>query len=122
MAGNQKFYLRLAYTTDVPVSIWARPYFHGKQMFAGSNPSGKYNGSGEALGWFFLEQRGDEVDEIRIVAGDAGSGAPVVATYRVHVLRGSDHVVVEAEPGWLVDLRASSQAAFEKAYRAQQKE
>ena len=27
LGQNQNFYLRISYTTDEPVSIWARPYY-----------------------------------------------------------------------------------------------
>src|SRR3546814_9153816 len=60
---NQNYYLRIAYRADEPVHIWARPWFQGREVAAGSNPSPRYDaGSGEALGWFFLDP-GQQVDE-----------------------------------------------------------
>ncbi|MGQ0557510.1 MAG: hypothetical protein ACT4PN_16375 [Nitrospiraceae bacterium] len=54
LGKNQNFYLRLAYETDKPISIWARPYFKGKPAKAGSNTSLSYSGTGETFGWFFF--------------------------------------------------------------------
>ena len=54
LGKNQNFYLRLAYETDKPISIWARPYFKGKPVNAGSNTSPSYSGTGETFGWFFF--------------------------------------------------------------------
>ncbi len=77
LGRNQNFYLHLHYDTDQPASIWAQPYFEGKPVNAGSNPSRRYTGSGDALGWFFFMQPGEQVDEIRINAGNGSSaGTP----------------------------------------------
>jgi hypothetical protein len=91
LGRNHSFYLHLRYQTAQPVQIWARPYFHGKAVHAGSNPSRVYPaGSGEAIGWFFLFKPGTEVDEVRITAGDGSlGGTPVTAVYRVQIT-GSD--------------------------------
>src|SRR3546814_1297598 len=73
---NQNYNLRIAYRADEPVRIWARPWFQGREVAAGSNPSPRYDaGSGEALGWFFLAP-GQQVDEVRIRAGDGSRKAP----------------------------------------------
>src|SRR5215470_14493014 len=60
LSPNENFYVRLRYATDIPIKIWARPYFLGREVNAGSNPSRTYTGTGEALGWFFLMQSGDQ--------------------------------------------------------------
>ena len=71
LGSSQTFYMRIAYSTDTPVRIWARPYFEGREVNAGSNPSRVHEGEGEALVWFFfLGEPGQRVDEIRISAGD----------------------------------------------------
>src|SRR5690606_18811973 len=70
---NQSFYVRIAYRSDTPVGIWLHPMYQGQPARAGSNPSARYVGEGETLGWFFLMQPGDRVDEIRVVVGN-GSG------------------------------------------------
>lgn len=117
LAPNQNFYLRLAYDTDVPVQIWARPYFRGKEANAGSNPSQTYTGSGETFGWFFLMEAGDQVDEIRISAGDGGTRTtPVVATVRVHVTGGATAAAKGSEPAWIGEMTQRAEAAQRKAY------
>ena len=69
LGHNESFYVRIAYTSDEPVSLWARPYRNGKLVEkVMSNASAKYLGDGEALGWFALIGPG-EVDEVRILAG-----------------------------------------------------
>jgi hypothetical protein len=117
LARNQNYYVRLAYATDTPVRIWARPYFHGKPADAGSNPSQTYVGNGETFGWFFFSEPGGEVDEIRIQAGDGTSRAtPVVATLRVHVVGGS--VAAEAaEPDWVSAMKQRAATAQRAEYK-----
>src|SRR5687767_13494459 len=85
LGSGQTFFMRVAYSTDTPVRIWARPYFEGREVNAGSNPSHLYEGEGEALAWFFfLGEPGQQVDEIRISAGD-GSSAGTHELERVQV-------------------------------------
>lgn len=66
LGNNQTFYLHIGYSTDQPVKIWARPFFQGREVDAGSNPSRTYTGSGEALGWFFFMEPGQQVDEFAL--------------------------------------------------------
>jgi hypothetical protein len=119
LGKNQTFFLRLGYTTGEPVQIWARPFFEGREVAAGSNPSRSYTGSGEALGWFFFMQPGLQVDEVRITAGDgSNAGTRLVATHRIRIA-GSDRPAASAsEPGWLASLRQEDerlqQEEFEK--------
>jgi len=69
LGHQQSFNVRIAFSSDEAVSLWARPYRNGQQVKqAISNASLTYVGSGEALGWFALTEPGD-VDEIRIKAG-----------------------------------------------------
>ena len=115
---NQNFYLHLHYTTDRPIVIWARPYFHGEPVNAGSDGSFKYTDSGEALSWFFLLSKDAEVDEIRIAAGDGSqSGTPVVAKYPVR-LTGNGESGADPEPEWLPRLKARDAARERQAYEA----
>lgn len=116
---NQNYYLRIGYQSDETVRIWARPYFRGQPVQAGTNPSGLYAGSGEMLGWFFMMQPGDEVDEIRIRAGDGSeNGTQAVASYRVHIVAADQPAAPHAEPAWVVDLKqraaAEQQADYER--------
>jgi len=116
LGRNQNFSLRLAYSTDQPAGIWIAPYFQGKRVNAGSSPSQKYSGSGEAIAWFFLMQPGDQVDEIRITAGDGGTNTtPIVATYRVHVSGVTASGGDSSPPAWVAELRERANAAHQQA-------
>ncbi|HET9820179.1 MAG TPA: hypothetical protein VFP92_13545 [Rhodanobacteraceae bacterium] len=119
LADNQTFYVHMAYTSDRPVRIWARPYFNGKQANAGSNPSRVYPaGSGEALGWFFLSDPGTAVDEIRIRAGDGSPrNTSVVLTYPVWVEMGGGSAAAGPKPAWVDRLRAADKAAQDADYQ-----
>ena len=123
LAKNQTFYLRLAYDSDEPIGIWLHPYFRGKQADAGTSPSIRYTGKGQALAWFFLSEPGRRVDEIRIEAGDGGHDTAVVATYRVAVTQGTARIDpgspwAPTEPKWVSTLREQSNAQFEAGMRA----
>jgi hypothetical protein len=119
LARNQNFNLRLAYSSDQPVGIWVRPYFRGQPANAGTSPSPRYTGDGEMLAWFFLMQPGDEVDEIRITAGDGRvQSTPVVATYRVHVIGGSEASAGVAPPAWVTEMHAQARLAQQRAAEA----
>jgi hypothetical protein len=116
LGRNQNFYLHLGYTTDRPTSIWVQPYFQGREVGAGTSPSGTYTGSGDALAWFFLMQPGDEVDEVRIRAGDGSrNGTREVATHPVRVVGGSRPAAVETPPAWLVELKRQHEVAAREA-------
>jgi len=117
---NQNFYLHLHYTSDRPIVIWARPYFHGVPVNAGSSGSLKYTDSGEALSWFFLLSRDAEVDEIRIAAGDGSqNGTPVVMTYPIRLVGNDEDGGAGAEPEWLTRLKARDAMQQQQAYKAQ---
>ena len=117
---NKRFYLRLAYRSDEKIGIWVRPMFHGKPARAGSNPSGRYVGEGEALGWFFIMDTGAEVDEIRVVAGNGGgvgSGDEIVASLRVQMIGGEPAEATTAQPEWVDRLRGQADAALAELRR-----
>lgn len=121
LPDGRNFYLHLAYTSDAPVHIWVQPYFEGKAVRAGTSTSRAYPaGHGEALGWFFLFDRGTRVDEVKISAGDGSTrNTPVVASIPVDVTAGDATGETPAQPAWLVSLRerddAASRADYEKA-------
>jgi hypothetical protein len=119
LGRNQNFYLHLRYQVDRPVQIWARPYFQGKAVNAGSNPSRVYPaGSGEALGWFFLFKPGTQVDEVRVSAGDGSvKGTVVVATYPLQVTGGDQPAVARSAPEWVARLTALDAAAQKADYQ-----
>ncbi|MGB8377203.1 MAG: hypothetical protein WCE70_01865 [Rhodanobacteraceae bacterium] len=89
-------------------------------MPAGSNPSRSYGGSGEALGWLFPMQSVDQVDEIRISAGDDSTrGTQVLATYPVEIFASEDAPSERSRPAWVTALSAldgnAQRDAYEKA-------
>jgi hypothetical protein len=106
LARNQTFFVHIGYTTDEPVSIWARPFFRGREVTAGSNPSRSHTGSGETLGWFFFMEPGKQVDEIRITAGDGtDAGTHLIATHPVRITGSDRPAASTSEPDWLATLR-----------------
>ena len=108
LGRNETFYLRLAYDSDKPIGIWARPYYRGQPANAGNNGSYSYTGKGEALGWFFFSGNHGEVDEVRITAGDGSiAGTPVVLTYPVHVMASEHQMDAEAAPDWVARQKAA---------------
>ena len=114
--GHQEYlWVRIEYTSDEPISLWARPYRNGNEVQeAMSNTSLSYVGSGQALGWFALIESGD-VDEIRIRAGGGKPYREWELTRQPVQLRWTD-AAPSAEPRaqWVEDLLAT-----EKARRAQ---
>ena len=118
LGTHQNFYLHLEYQSDRPVQIWARPYFRGKVVQAGSNPSRVYPaGSGEALGWFFLFEPGTRVDEVRISAGDGTrAGTTVVAMHPVQVSGDSPSTARDEKPEWVTRLSALDAEAQDADY------
>lgn len=118
LGKNQPFYLRIGYSTDEPVRIWARPFFQGSEVSAGSNPSRVYTDSGEALGWFFFMEPRKEVDEIRVSAGDGSrSGTRAVTTYRVQITGSGQPVASIPQPAWLVELLSEDKRLQQEAYK-----
>jgi len=106
LGNSQTFYLHIGYNTDEPVKIWARPYFQGREVTAGSNPSRSHTGSGETLGWFFFMEPGKQVDEVRITAGDGSqAGTRLIATHPVRITGSDRPAAATSEPDWLVTLR-----------------
>ena len=116
LAPNQTYYVRLAYETDEPVQIWVRPWFEGREVRAGSNPSPVYTGSGEALGWFFLMDGAGAVDELRVTAGDGTeAGTAVVLRHPVRI-RAGRAAEAGGEPGWVGQLRGEHERLQRQAY------
>jgi hypothetical protein len=123
LASNQDFNLRLGYDSGQPVGIWITPYYRGEKVPAGTSPSARYSGTGEVLAWFFLDQPGQRVDEIRIRAGNGATNMPVVATYRVNVEQGSYQIDKSSpwaptEPHWVSTMREQSKQQVEAQMQA----
>jgi hypothetical protein len=124
LAGGQTFYMRLAYSTDTPIRIWARPYFEGHEVNAGSNPSRVHAGEGEALAWFFfLGETGQRVDEVRITAGDGSmDGTHEVARLPVDISSGTARARSGAEPAWLARLKSEEERLQREDYERRMSE
>lgn len=111
LGRNESLWVRIAYTTDEPISLWVRAYHNGVQIQnVMSNASLSYTGSGEALGWFSLIEPG-QVDELRI---RAGGGKPYreweVARHAVRARWTNAASSSEPAPRWVEQLRAVEQA------------
>jgi len=111
LGRNGTFYVLIAYQSDEPVSLWARPYLDGKEVTqAMSNASARREGASEALGWFALTEPG-YVDEIRI---RAGGGDPYreweLARVDVQLRWTAAQVPDEATPQWVKELQAADDA------------
>jgi hypothetical protein len=124
LGGGETFYLRIAYATDVPVRIWARPYYEGGEVTAGSNPSHWHAGEGEALCWFFfLGEPGQQVDEIRISAGDGSeAGTRELLRLPVKITAGTGSEASTAEPAWLGELKAEQERLQREDYERRMSE
>jgi hypothetical protein len=111
LGRNGTFHVLIAYESDEPVSLWARPYRNGKEVKnAMSNPSPRRAGTGQALGWFALTSPG-YVDEVRIRAGGGDpyrewelARAPVRLEWTGADLR------EDASPLWVDELKAAEDA------------
>lgn len=108
LGRQETFWVRIGYTSDEPVSLWARPYRNGEAVgHAISNASLTYQGSGEALGWFALTQPGT-VDEVRVTAG---GGKPyrewVVAQYPVQLSWTAAGASEAPRAQWVTDMLAA---------------
>jgi hypothetical protein len=111
LGSGQTFYMRIAYSTDTPVRIWARPYFNGREVNAGTNPSQVHANEGEALAWFFfLGEAGQQVDEIRLSAGDGSTtDTREIARLPVSIAAGTGPAPATPEPAWLVRLKSEEE-------------
>lgn len=111
LGRNGTFYVRIAYSSDEPISVWARPYRDGREVTnAMSNPSARHSGSGETLGWFALTGPG-QVDEIRIRAGGGDPYREWELTRTAVQLRWTAASVAEDRPPqWVRELKAVDEA------------
>lgn len=122
LGKGESFYVGIHYDTDRPISIWARPFFQGKEVGAMTNASVPHEGSGEALGWFQFLKPG-EVDEIRILVNQPGTRfGQVINTYPVSVT-GTDEPTTDRPPAAWVDELLQAQKIVEKQeYEARMKQ
>jgi hypothetical protein len=124
LGSGQTFYIRIRYSTDTPVRIWARPYFEGREVNAGSNPSHVHAGQGEALAWFFfLGEQNQQADEIRITAGDGSkAGTHELDRLPVSIIAGTQPVQATPEPAWLARLKAEEERLEREDYERRMSE
>jgi hypothetical protein len=113
LGHQESFWVRIEYNTDEAISLWARPYRNGTQVKeAMSNASLTYTGSGEALGWFALIERGD-VDEVRVFAG---GGKPFreweLARHSVRLRWTDGRPSAVPQTPWVTELLAMEKARY----------
>lgn len=116
LGRDEAFHVRIEFTTDEPVRIWARPFFQGKEVLhVRSNPSGEYSGSGHALGWFSL-YRADAVDEVRIKLGGGKRYREWdAASYPVRLTGTGVPAAERALPAWVNEMRAEQRERLRQA-------
>ncbi|MEO8460710.1 MAG: hypothetical protein ABI451_09290 [Dokdonella sp.] len=119
LGKGQNFYLRLGYHTDQPVRIWVNPFFEGQPVAAGTSPSSTYTGAGEMLAWFFFQKPWEQVDEVRIRAGDGStSGTHDVATFPVHIGVYDRPEATTGKPDWVVEMTKAAEIARQEENKA----
>jgi len=121
LGRDESFYVRIQYTSDEPISIWARPYFKGKQVNGKSNASFPHSGSGYALGWFAFNGPG-EVDEVRILIGSKSRGEFVAASYPVKIIGTGATPDPRAREPWVDEMLREEQIAQKQAYEKRMNE
>ena len=97
LGPGEKFYVRIAYSTDSMTRIFARPYRDGKEVGAINSPSPRYEGSGETVAWFSFPDTDDKADEIRLFVGN--SNLKSGAVYKVFVEGGAR--TAAPAPAWV---------------------
>jgi hypothetical protein len=123
LGRDETFFVRIEFTTDEPLSIWARPYFQGKQVQkAKSNASLWHTGAGHALGWFSLDGAG-AVDEVRI---KLGGGKPFreweAASYAVRLTGTGLPAARRSRPAWVEEMLAEEKERYQQAYEQRMSE
>lgn len=72
LAANEPLYIRIAYSSDVPLRFQARGWVSGSEQPATMNPAPSYpSGEGEAIAWIAFRDR-MRIDEIRVEVFDQG--------------------------------------------------
>jgi len=123
LGRDESFYVRIEFTTDQPVSIWARPYSQDKPVpRAKSNASLPHSGTGHALGWFSLDQAG-AVDELRI---KVGGGKPYkewdAARYSVKLNGTGLPVARRNRAAWVEEMLAEERVRYQQDYERRMNE
>jgi hypothetical protein len=123
LGRDEPFYIRIEFSTDEAINIWARPYFQGKAIERTKfNASSKYSGTGQALGWFSLDGP-SEVDEIRIILG---GGKPwrewVAVRHPVKIVGTGLPPAPRTKPPWVDELLRETEAAQRQEYEKRMNE
>ena len=58
LGRDESLYVHIEFTSDKPVSIWARPFFNGTEVSAKSNASIPHEGHGDARAWCAFNKPG----------------------------------------------------------------
>lgn len=105
LGPGEKFYVRIAWSTDTMTWIHARPYLDGREVRAWTSPSPRYDrGSGETAAWFSFTGKHDRVDEIRLFVGN--SKKRLGAAYEVSVESGASATARPPAPAWVAELES----------------
>jgi hypothetical protein len=116
LGRGEPFYVRVEYATDEPITIWARPFFQGREVATMTNASHTYSGQGHALGWFSLDKV-SEVDEVRI---RVGGGRPYrsweVTRYPVKVIGTGGPAAARAKAPWVDELLRAEEILQRQAH------
>lgn len=105
LGPGEKFYVRIAWSTDSMTRIHARPYLEGKEVRAWTSPSPRYDqGSGETAAWFSFTGKRDRVDEIRLFVGN--SKARLGAVHKVSVESSASATARPPAPAWVAELES----------------
>lgn len=112
---NEAFFLRIAYQTDRPIRVFARPFYAGERAANSSGPASHPGqilpaGSGETLGWFAYRGYAN-VDEVRIRAVSAETNEELL-NISVPVQLYWDDIkpaTRQVRPDWVVSLNAAQQ-------------
>ncbi len=123
LGRDETFYVRIEFTSDEPISIWARPYYKGKLVErAKFNASFPHSGSGYALGWFSLNEPA-EVDEVRIIVSGGKSRRDwEAARYPVKIIGTGAAPDPRTREPWVDELRREDQTAQKQAYEKRMNE
>lgn len=105
LGPGEKFYVRIAWSTDTMTRIHARPYLDGREVRAWTSPSPRYDqGSGETAAWFSFTGKHDRVDEIRLFVGN--SKTRLGAVHEVSIESGASAAARPPAPAWVAELES----------------
>lgn len=117
---DETFYLRIAYQSDQPIRVFARPFYAGERAVNSAGPTTHPGqilpaGSGETLGWFAYRGYAN-VDEVRIRAISAATNEELLSISVPVQLYWDDikPATQQSRPDWVVALNTAQQQAVSK--------